>query len=258
MTERITNQVALPPFHSSTTDQGGPNNRSPRTYEGRRRRAQYIFVVPIAGDPEPLERRQSWRSSSLIVGKLAGSRDNAKRFLKSIIASNYAQPSKDCSSSRRRSFIPDQITPGSSGRPESQVEPEESTMRSSASDLTAGPVASMVTRPALVESVRVQPSTSWSNKPIATISSKVVPDEKPLAAGNGITVAIALAEPVLFLQGYEPTDDSERNTAMLRGSLHLKVSKSTKIKAVSLNFCGKAITKWPEGKRSRCACLNTR
>merc|ERR1711939_506973 len=37
------------------------------------------------------------------------------------------------------------------------------------------------------------------------------------------------------------------NTAMLRGSLHLRVAKSAKIKAVNLRFKGKAVTKWPEG-----------
>lgn len=34
---------------------------------------------------------------------------------------------------------------------------------------------------------------------------------------------------------------------MLRGSLQLRVTKATKIKAITLKFRGKAITKWPEG-----------
>lgn len=34
---------------------------------------------------------------------------------------------------------------------------------------------------------------------------------------------------------------------MLRGSLHLRVTKPAKIKALTLKFRGKAVTKWPEG-----------
>ncbi|TKA76722.1 hypothetical protein B0A55_03929, partial [Friedmanniomyces simplex] len=72
-------------------------------------------------------------------------------------------------------------------------------------------------------------------------------DEKPLASGNGVSMAIHLAEPVLFVQGFENTENSPGNTAMLRGSLHLRVQKSAKIKAVTLRFKGRATTKWPEG-----------
>lgn len=77
-----------------------------------------------------------------------------------------------------------------------------------------------------------------------------IPDEKPLASGNGVSVGISLAEPVLFLQGFEQAELAQRSTAMLRGSLHLRVTKSAKIRAVTLKFKGVAQTKWPEGKRS--------
>ncbi|KAF2767106.1 hypothetical protein EJ03DRAFT_276834 [Teratosphaeria nubilosa] len=72
-------------------------------------------------------------------------------------------------------------------------------------------------------------------------------DEKPVASGNGVSISIHLAEPVLFLQGFDNADNTPGNTAMLRGSLHMRVTKSAKIKAVSLRFKGKATTKWPEG-----------
>lgn len=72
-------------------------------------------------------------------------------------------------------------------------------------------------------------------------------DEKLLASGNGVSVSIALAEPMLFLQGFEQSEVGERTTTMLRGTLSLRVSKSAKIKAVSLNFRGRAETEWPEG-----------
>jgi hypothetical protein len=82
----------------------------------------------------------------------------------------------------------------------------------------------------------------------ADISHRI-PEEKPLASGNGVSVGIALAEPVLFLQGFDNGDlQANRSTAMLRGSLHLKVSKPAKIKSVTLRFRGRATTKWPEGE----------
>lgn len=58
---------------------------------------------------------------------------------------------------------------------------------------------------------------------------------------------ISLAEPMLFLQGIENADDSNRGTAMLRGSLTVRLTKPVKIKAISLNFRGRARTEWPEG-----------
>ena len=54
-------------------------------------------------------------------------------------------------------------------------------------------------------------------------------------------------EPVLFLQGFESNDISNASTAMLRGSLIVKVTKSAKLKAITLHFKGKARTEWPEG-----------
>ncbi|KAL1955109.1 hypothetical protein VTO42DRAFT_9010 [Malbranchea cinnamomea] len=72
-------------------------------------------------------------------------------------------------------------------------------------------------------------------------------NEKLVASGNGITVSISLAEPVLFLEGYERNDRESRKTAMLRGDLRLTLTKPLKIKKVYLNFRGFAVTTWPEG-----------
>jgi hypothetical protein len=78
-------------------------------------------------------------------------------------------------------------------------------------------------------------------------SVTLLADEKPVASGNGVSVSIALAEPVLFLQGYDANDPSTHNTTMLRGSLLLRVQKQAKLKSISLNFRGKSETEWPEG-----------
>lgn len=119
-------------------------------------------------------------------------------------------------------------------------------MRTNSRDMVGGPVSGVVYRPGLVESVRTAPGRAVT-KNISTSVVRTIPEEKPLASGNGISVGISLAEPVLFLQGFEQTETSERSTAMLRGSLHLRVSKPAKVKAITLKFRGKATTKWPEG-----------
>ncbi|KAF2453637.1 hypothetical protein BDY21DRAFT_122868 [Lineolata rhizophorae] len=119
-------------------------------------------------------------------------------------------------------------------------------MRTTARDSVGGPVSGLVSRPSLAESVRSasdRPPTS----PTASSILKAMPEEKPVAIANGVSVSIHLAEPVLFLQGFEQGDTHSRSTAMLRGNLHLRVSKGAKIKAVTLKFRGRAVTKWPEG-----------
>lgn len=74
-----------------------------------------------------------------------------------------------------------------------------------------------------------------------------LPHEKTVATGSGISVGIALTEPMLFLAGYDQSDPSTKKSAILRGQLHLKVTKSVKIKKVSVCFRGHAQTDWPDG-----------
>lgn len=73
-------------------------------------------------------------------------------------------------------------------------------------------------------------------------------EEKPLASGNGVSISIALAEPALYLQGFDQADLGNRATTMLRGTFHLKIQKAAKIKSISLSFRGRAETEWPEGR----------
>jgi hypothetical protein len=73
-------------------------------------------------------------------------------------------------------------------------------------------------------------------------------NEKIVATGSGISVGIALTEPVLYLQGYDQNDPSTKKSAILRGQLHLKVTKSVKIKKISICFRGHAQTDWPDGR----------
>jgi hypothetical protein len=77
--------------------------------------------------------------------------------------------------------------------------------------------------------------------------------EKPVCAGSGVACYIVLAEPTIFLTGLDhdaAARDSHptHSSAMLRGVLRLNVTKSAKIKSVTLKFTGRARTEWPEGK----------
>jgi len=107
----------------------------------------------------------------------------------------------------------------------------------------------LVNRPNVFEQGRSVSDTQSGN--MARVPSVALPgvdlSQKPVAQGSGVTVSINLAEPALFIQGFEANDMRNGNTAMLRGTLHLRVIKSAKIKAVTLKFKGKATTKWPEG-----------
>ncbi|KIW60376.1 hypothetical protein, variant [Exophiala xenobiotica] len=117
--------------------------------------------------------------------------------------------------------------------------------RGRSSSIISGPVSGMVHRPRLESEFRN--ASTQRAKADAAISITNLSDEKPVASGNGVSVAIALAEPVLFLQGYDANDPSTHSTTMLRGSLVLRVTKQAKLKSISLNFRGKSETEWPEG-----------
>ncbi|XP_044718899.1 putative arrestin-related trafficking adapter C2D10.04 [Hirsutella rhossiliensis] len=86
----------------------------------------------------------------------------------------------------------------------------------------------------------------------SAVSSLVAEVPKPVASGSGVTCSILMAEPNVFLSGFDHDHDTQREsssggTALLRGKLHLSVSKNVKIKAVQLKLIGRARTEWPEG-----------
>jgi len=110
-----------------------------------------------------------------------------------------------------------------------------------------GPVGGMLHRPSLADSVRTGSGASTRSNDSASSLTDAKEDEKPIATGNGIAVSIALAEPVLFLQGFDTSESANQTTTMLRGSLHLRITKPAKIKAVTLKFRGRSETEWPEG-----------
>ncbi|KAL9101711.1 MAG: hypothetical protein Q9163_003054 [Psora crenata] len=115
------------------------------------------------------------------------------------------------------------------------------------SPTVGGPVSGMIHRASLIKNVQISsPNNTRSNG--CSDGTAVIPvEEKPIASGNGVSLWILLAEPVLFLQGLDQSEVGNQTTTMLRGSFHLKVSKSAKIKTISLSFRGRAETEWPEG-----------
>ncbi len=86
------------------------------------------------------------------------------------------------------------------------------------------------------------------NSILSIISSSVSEVQKLVALGSSVTCSILLAEPNVFLSGFDYTRRGGHITsALLRGKLQLNVSKNVKIKSVALKLVGKARTEWPGG-----------
>jgi len=241
----VSGRLYLLPYtlHEATNLQENPVPRVFRSRQGRPHRIRITRIVP--------ERRARsvechHRVSTVILGKLAGPRDGAKRILKSLLSSSPNPPDPSVSSPSAGNT--DKLGFGrrpASGVWEGKRRTTLESMRPNLRHSVAGQIGGVIARSSFSE----ERSASPVKNVIAADISHRIPDEKPLASGNGVSVGIALAEPVLFLQGFDQGDlQANRSTAMLRGSLHLKVSKPAKIKAVTLRFRGRATTKWPEGE----------
>lgn len=90
-----------------------------------------------------------------------------------------------------------------------------------------------------------------SAKSVVSSSIQEIQQAKPVASGSGLSCTILLAEPNVFLTGFDhdghTRHESHNSTALLRGKLQLNVSKNTKVKSITLKLLGKARTEWPEG-----------
>ncbi|KAH7205050.1 hypothetical protein BKA60DRAFT_656174, partial [Fusarium oxysporum] len=69
-----------------------------------------------------------------------------------------------------------------------------------------------------------------------------------ITLGNGATCSIHLDEPSLFLSGFESLCcyQEQNDTAVLRGTLQLHVSRNTKIKSVQLKLVGRTRLDWQQ------------
>ena len=180
--------------------------------------------------------------------KLAYSRESAKRLLRFVTSSTPPTPNPPDHTNYQpaRARVSSAFTTLPSQHPEEMAAVEGRWRGNS----VGGPISGMMHRPSLSDAVRTASNTSnasTGNNGSTPFCASNLAEAKPLACANGISLSINLAEPMLFLQGFDQSELGNRTTTMLRGSLHMKVSKSAKIKTISLDFRGRAETEWPEG-----------
>lgn len=248
----------------STPDFGRPHE----LYRSRRTGAGLICIQRVFDsqfEPKKANYGLTPHSRERQFFKLAASRERARTFLKSVIASPNTSESSTQNPrtfGNRRSWSPAKRKHSGDSTAGAQEESgTPGTMRTGIRGSISGPIAAHPARPRLASDARNGSTASGQSIPTRNaptlraqpgpIDSIITPfnleDEKPLASGNGVSMGIYLAEPVLFLQGFENSEAAPGNTAMLRGSLHIRVHKGAKVKGVSLKFRGRTVTKWPEG-----------
>ena len=223
-----------PPSHSDTVDE--PPLRDLRSRASRQQllqisRRSIDFLVP---DPSS---KRIWEG--LAGNTLVKSRDQAKRLLRywSVPAADPPSATLVRHNTSTSLLSGAEMTSDGAARGSARSGP-----------MVGGPMSGMIHRPSLVQDVRRDSANSVSSNGSGSATMPTVGEEKPIASGNGVSLSIALAEPVLFLQGMDQTELGNQTTTMLRGTFHLRVSKSAKIKAISLAFRGRAETDWPEGE----------
>jgi hypothetical protein len=251
----------VPP--SFTVDKPRPRLPDPPC-RPRQRRPYSIHITRFPAGIVPYDSRpllpnlepQKLSRFRLELGKLA-SRESAKRVLGSVFSSlttsNSSASSSAASASTSRSSSPDITAPRASFQAASADPASLYSRRSRLSTCSNGGLDdSAMSRPTLEPTQAATPRGSTSTTPTKATSYEA---EKPVATGNGVAVSIILAEPNIFLNGLDhdgtTRDSTSSSSALLRGKLQLNVTKSAKIKAVTLKFTGKARTEWPEGERIR-------
>ncbi len=205
-----------------------------------------LYCCPATDRPRPTKR-------SSTIAKFTSSKETAKKILRFVTTSSIA--------ARSSTFLKPSVSPpAAASRREGAIHQytNMSVVDNSrngqprGNSFVGGPISGVMHRPSLAENIRTAsgapPQILATSPTRATMhTATAMGEENLLASGNGVSVSIALAEPMLFLQGFDQSEVGERTTTMLRGTLSLRVSKSAKIKAVSLSFRGRAETEWPEG-----------
>ncbi|EAW07642.1 arrestin family protein [Aspergillus clavatus NRRL 1] len=190
--------------------------------------------------------------------KLAGPRENAKRFLRlgappiNIPHSSLSPPLTTAPATTPRTstttnhYHTRAMSRTTRPRPVSEIilSPNEAQML-----VSAAAAGRMRSDSSSTVSMTRPPASAPDTPPVSDTPAPFpsLRNEKIVATGSGIAVGIALTEPVLFLQGYDQNDLSTKKSAILRGQLHLKITKSVKIKKISICFRGHAQTDWPDG-----------
>ena len=218
-----------PPDQSSSTDE--PSSTSLRS---RASQPQFLRFPRRSADFRLLDPSTKRIWEGLAGSTLVKSKNQAQRFMQ-----YWSVPATEPPSGTSRK-------PASGSAMTSLDGARRGSARSSS--IVGGSVSGMVHRPSLVQDVRRDSANSVSSTGSGAAPIPNMGEERPIASGNGVSLSIALAEPVLFLQGMDQSEVGNQTTTMLRGTFHLRVSKSAKIKTISLAFRGRAETEWPEGE----------
>jgi hypothetical protein len=234
-----------------------PRRTNRGTFQGRNRRPHRIHIATVAPDPLLRRQRRQTTSKSYITEKLAVQHEGAKRFFRSLLDNRLSSKPETADLPTPRSSASATSSNRSSvaSIPESRYRDMRSLTRNPPSDAVGSIGGSLAATAMPRPSAESHWSSGRSSAKSIISSVKPVAEEKPVASGGGLSVNVQLTEPVLFLRGFEQAEHAERSTAMLRGTLCLKITKPSKLKAVTLKFRGKATTKWPEGKSPRSLLL---
>ncbi|OJJ49826.1 hypothetical protein ASPZODRAFT_139183 [Penicilliopsis zonata CBS 506.65] len=211
-----------------------------------RRRSQSSTLTTA----EHFPKQQSRRRSSLFT-KLASSRGNAKSLLRlGDPAASFAALGSPAKTTTAAAAAAARST---HRRPVSEIilSPRDAHMISAALDVEGGG-GSLSDTASLASGGLPAAASSHDRSSHGSLAEQAcafptLRNEKVVATGSGIVVSVALTEPVLFLAGYDQNDPSTKKSTILRGQLHLKVTKSVKVKKISITFRGHAQTDWPDG-----------
>ncbi|KAJ8069296.1 hypothetical protein OCU04_002956 [Sclerotinia nivalis] len=239
-----------------------PRQRRPHSIHITRLPAGFVPFDLRPPSPPAKPKKPSRAKSQL--NKLA-SRESAKRVLGSVFSPFSSQTSTPTASAASSTIVSSpQVSRSQSVRTNSGDRRSIFSRRAqSSSGLEAGLEAGIMTGPgpSNMEAVGIE------NRPFGNSHADVHlnlrspkppsiasfgDNEKPVASGNGVSVYIPFAEPIVYLTGLDhdgTTRNSESNNTLgiLRGKVRLNVTKSAKIKSITLTFKGIARTEWPEG-----------
>jgi hypothetical protein len=224
-----------------------PRQRRPHSIHITRLPAGF---VPFDLRPPPPPPQPKKASRFRIELRKLASRENAKRVLGSVFSpfTSLPSPASPSAGTSSRSTTPDTSRPLRTSFSTASADPNTIFARRAAAGILLDEPT--MSRPPLGESSNgATPRNSISAASL--VPSKSTHEAvKPVCSGNGVSCSIILAEPVLYLVGLDhdgTNRDSSSNSAILRGKLQLKITKSAKLKAVTLKFSGKTRTDWPEG-----------
>ncbi|KAI9649187.1 hypothetical protein NHQ30_001755 [Ciborinia camelliae] len=276
----MTGQISIPYFtNRGTISYHPPDSQADKTRQTtlpvppcrpRQRRPHSIHITRLpAGfvpfdlrpQPPPAKPKKPSRAKSQL-NKLA-SRESAKRVLGSVFSPFSSPPTTPLFSAAPSTREPSpQISRSQSVRTNSGDRRSIFSRRAqSSSGLEAGSEAGIMTGPGPnnMETLGIENRPSRTSQTDLSLQSvKTLPiapvgeNEKPVASGNGVSVYIPFAEPIVYLSGLDHDGttrnfDSPNSIGILRGKVRLNVTKSVKVKAVTLTFKGRARTEWPEG-----------